>query len=295
MRCGHFLNPTTTRQDPTSTTARRYSNRILNAHISSPIAEIINHGPRGTSRGARSPRLHLSRGNHRSALNRHHTPIQTPKLTLRGDISETEFQITVTLDLPDAKEEDEPPKFLLSVRFPEEYPDEAPQLDIKTAPGNASATEHFSVSEDRDQLLSSLDETIQENLGMAMIFTLVSALKDAAEQLIQERKDAVAREHEEQLLAAEREENKKFQGTPVTPETFLKWREGFLKEMKEKRQREEEERLLELKKAKVKEPVKLSGRQLWERGLAGKGTDDDYGDDDEMPTDGVEKLSVEAA
>lgn len=221
----------------------------------------------------------------------------SPKLTLQADISETEFQITVALDLPDAPEEDEPPKFLLSVRYPEEYPDEAPQLDIMTAPDGASVTEHFSVSDDRDQLLASIVETIQENLGMAMIFTIVSALKDAAEQLVQERKDAVAREVEEQRLAAEREENKKFQGTPVTPETFLKWREGFLQEMKEKKQREEEERLQELKKVKVKEPVKLSGRQLWERGLAGKGDEGDDDDEEEegMPTEGVEKLSVEAA
>lgn len=180
------------------------------------------------------------------------------------------------------------------MRYPEEYPDEPPHLDIMAAPSDGGH-EHFNVSADRDQLLASIEETIQENLGMAMVFTIVSALKDAAEQLIQERKDAVAAEHEERRAAAEREENKKFQGTPVTPETFLKWREGFLREQEERRAREEEERLLEQKKAKVKEPVKLTGRQLWERGLAGKGDEGDDENDDGMPTEGVEKLSVEAA
>lgn len=126
---------------------------------------------------------------------------------------------------------------------------------------------------------------------MAMVFTLYSSLKEAAEQLVQDRKDAAQRALEEERLAAEREENKKFHGTPVTPETFMKWREGFLREMEEKRVREEEERLAEMKKARIKEPVRLTGRQLWERGLAGKGEEED---EEEGLADGVEQLKVEA-
>ncbi|KAF4976105.1 hypothetical protein FZEAL_7194, partial [Fusarium zealandicum] len=163
-------------------------------------------------------------------------------------------------------------------------------LDILSPP-NANPHEHFNVADDRDQLLSSLDETIQENLGMAMIFTLVSTLKDNAEQLVQDRKDVVAKQQEEVLLAAEREENKKFHGTAVTPESFLKWREGFIKEMEDKKQRDEEDRLAELKKAKVKEPARLTGRQLWESGLAGKVDEED----EDLPIEAVEKLKVEAA
>ncbi|KEY68482.1 hypothetical protein S7711_01254 [Stachybotrys chartarum IBT 7711] len=208
------------------------------------------------------------------------------------DISDTEFRLQVKLDIPGEEEAEEQPSFLLHIRYPDEYPDKAPHLDLLATP-DAPSHPHFSISEDRDHLLSSVEETIQENLGMAMIFTIVSALKEAAEQLIQERKDVVEKEKEEVALAAEREENKKFQGTPVTPETFLKWREGFLKEMEELRIKEEEERLAELKRAKIKEPVKLTGRQLWEKGLAGKG---DEGDDDDegVPTEGMEKLGVEA-
>jgi hypothetical protein len=126
---------------------------------------------------------------------------------------------------------------------------------------------------------------------MAMVFTLYSSLKEAAEQLIQDRKAAEEKAREEEQLAAEREENKKFHGTPVTPETFMKWREGFLKEMEEKRLREEEERLAEMKKARIKEPVRLTGRQLWERGLAGKGEEEE---EEEGLADGVEQLKVEA-
>ncbi|RSM16353.1 hypothetical protein CEP52_000208 [Fusarium oligoseptatum] len=199
------------------------------------------------------------------------------------DISETEFRVSIALDIPD-EEDEEPPTMLLQVRYPDEYPEKPPHLDI-LAPPNATPHEHFNVADDRDQLLSSLEETIQENLGMAMIFTIVSMLKETAEQLVQDRKAAA-------LLAAEAEENKKFHGTAVTPETFLKWREGFLKEMEDRRQREEDERLQELKKAKVKEPARLTGKQLWERGLVGKGEGEE--EDDDMPVEAVEKLKVEA-
>ncbi|EKJ78796.1 hypothetical protein HYE68_006375 [Fusarium pseudograminearum] len=205
------------------------------------------------------------------------------------DISETEFRVSVALDIPD-EEDEEPPTMLLQVRYPEDYPEKPPHLDI-LAPPNAIAHEHFNVADDRDQLLASLDETIQENLGMAMIFAIVSTLKDNAEQLVQERKDVITRAHEEAAQAAEAEENKKFHGTRVTPETFIKWREGFIKEMEDKRQQEEDDRLAEMKKARVKEPARLTGRQLWERGLAGKGDDEE---DDDMPVEGVEKLKVEA-
>ncbi|KAG6003225.1 hypothetical protein E4U21_002257 [Claviceps maximensis] len=209
------------------------------------------------------------------------------------DLSETEFQVSIKLDIPFEEDEDSAPHFLLQIRYPDEYPDVAPHLDLLGAP-NAPAHEHFNISDDRDQLLALVQETIQENLGMAMVFAVVSTIKEAAEQMIQDRKDTVTKAQEEIALAAEREENKKFHGTQVTPEAFLKWREGFLKEMEEKERKEEEDRLAELKKAKVKEPIKLTGRQLWQRGLAGNVDEEVDEDDGGVPTGGVEKLAVEA-
>lgn len=206
------------------------------------------------------------------------------------DIAENEFKVAVTLDIPGEEDAEEPPVFFLHVKYPDDYPDVAPNLEIHASP-NAALHPQFNTAEDRERLLEGITETVQENLGIAMVFTIYSALKEAAEQLVQDRKDSAARVVEEAARAAEREENKKFQGTPVTPETFVKWREDFLKEMEEIRAREEEERLAELKKARVKEPVKLTGRQLWEGGLAGKGDEEDEEDGD-LPE--VEKLKVEA-
>ncbi|KAK4040519.1 ubiquitin-conjugating enzyme/RWD-like protein [Parachaetomium inaequale] len=204
------------------------------------------------------------------------------------DISETEYRISITLDIPD--DEAEPPIILLTVRYPEDYPDKAPLLEL-AAPQNSTPHHYLNVAEDKELLLQGLEATVEENLGMAMVFTLVSAVKEAAEQLVEERKEIAAKVQEEAVLAAEREENKKFHGTPVNRETFLKWREGFLKEMEEARIREEEERAAELKKARIKEPTKLTGKQLWERGLATAGQEEV--DEDGVPTEEVQKLKVD--
>ena len=212
------------------------------------------------------------------------------------EISDTEFRISITLDLPD---DPSPPTFLLQVRYPDDYPDKAPHLDI-LAPPNAAPHEFFSVGDDRDALLSGLASTVEENLGMAMVFALVSTLKEAAEQLVLDRLAVREKKHEEAVLAAERAENAKFHGEPVTRESFLRWRDGFLREMEELRRREEDERAAEAKKSKTKDPGRLSGRQLWEGGLAGKDGEDVEEDDDEdgadeVPVEGVQKLKVEAS
>ncbi|KAK7752061.1 Protein gir2 [Diatrype stigma] len=220
------------------------------------------------------------------------------------DISETEFRITVTLELPEDDEQaDTPPVMQLHVRYPEAYPDEAPTLDIVPPPQDQQQEPHphFSLAEDKPRLLAQLAETAQENLGMAMVFALAMALKEAAEALVAERRGAAAAAHEEVRAAAEEEENRRFHGTAVTPESFARWRDAFLREMEDARVRAEEDRLAELKKARVKEPVKLTGRQLWERGLAGKGEVDEgegEGEDDDGAAagleEGVDRLKVAA-
>ena len=45
------------------------------------------------------------------------------------DISDTEYRVTVTLDVKKDEEDDADPIIILNVRYPEGYPDEAPMLD----------------------------------------------------------------------------------------------------------------------------------------------------------------------
>ncbi|KAG6363109.1 hypothetical protein INS49_008204 [Diaporthe citri] len=207
------------------------------------------------------------------------------------DISDSEYRIKITLDIPD-DEENEQPVIALTVRYPEEYPDKAPHLDLSAEDGE---NKHplFNIADAKDDLLKSLEPVIEENLGMAMVFTLVTTVKEEAEQVAIKAREDQLKAHEEAALEAERKENEKFQGTAVTRESFLSWREGFLKEMEEQRQKEEEERLAEMKKAKIKEPARMTGRQLWESGLA-KGEEIDDGDDD-APAEDLAKLKVSAS
>ncbi|KAI5292702.1 hypothetical protein KEM55_007585 [Ascosphaera atra] len=197
------------------------------------------------------------------------------------EISEHSYRIEITLDVTNLDEDGDaqPPQLLLEVSYPEAYPDVAPELDILTPP-NSPKYPHFDLEEDKQRLLDALQPTIEDNMGMIMIFAVVDQLKEAAELLIKERQDAVTAHKLMQAEHAEREENKKFHGTPVTPETFIEWRNRFVQEMLEREQQEKEEREAEDKKKRgFKEEKKLTGRQLWERGLAGKADyDEDFED-----------------
>lgn len=208
------------------------------------------------------------------------------------DISETEYRITIVVEAPkEYGDETEDPVVILNVRYPEAYPNEAPFLDI-TQPPNATRHEHFDVQEDKAQLLEALQPTIEESMGMAMVFTLVSALKDAAEQLITERKQALEAVKEAEARKAEEEENRKFEGTKVTRETFLAWRDKFRKELEEEAARKQAEQEAEDKKKRgAKEEKKLSGKQLWEQGLAGKTADEE--EEGEDAVESLRQLKVE--
>lgn len=185
-----------------------------------------------------------------------------------------------------------PATILLQVQYPEKYPDEAPRLDLHTAP-NAPKYPHLDIQDDKARLLSVLDPTIEENLGMAMIFTLVTTLKDAAELLISERLAAIQAQKDVVAAAAEAEENRKFEGTKVTPDTFLEWSARFKAEIAEAKKRAEELREAEEKKKKgAEKEKKMSGRELWARGLAGNVVDeDDDGAIDALA--GMKSLKVE--
>jgi uncharacterized protein YdiU (UPF0061 family) len=186
-----------------------------------------------------------------------------------------------------------PATIILNVSYPPEYPDEAPRLDI-TQPPNAPKHVYLDIQEDKQRLLDSLTETIEENLGMAMIFTLVTVLKDSAELLITERQNAKQALADIAAAKAEEEENKKFQGEAVTRETFLAWRERFRQEMEDEKRKTEEEKELEDKKRRiVKEEKKLTGKELWQQGLVGKVEESD--DEDDGVEVEVGKLKIEAA
>lgn len=125
---------------------------------------------------------------------------------------------------------------------------------------------------------------------MAMVFTLFSTLKDSAELLVSERQQAVQAQRDFEAAKVEEEENRKFHGTAVTRDSFLAWRDKFRKEMEDVEKRKADEQQAEDKKKRVKEEgIKMTGRELWERGMVGKVDEDD---EDEDGVDAMEKLKM---
>lgn len=164
--------------------------------------------------------------------------------------------------------------------YPETYPDVPPDLNL-SAPPDTPKYAHLDIQDDKARLLSALEPIIEENLGMAMIFTLVSTLKDSAELLISERQAAAQVLKDVEAAKVEEEENRKFHGTAVTKDTFLEWRERFRGEMADSEDRRREEKEADDKKRRVKAEERMTGRQLWERGLVGKVEEDDEDDEDD--------------
>uniref|UniRef100_I3MZI0 RWD domain containing 1 n=1 Tax=Ictidomys tridecemlineatus TaxID=43179 RepID=I3MZI0_ICTTR len=101
------------------------------------------------------------------------------------------------------------------------------------------------------------NDEAEENLGMVMIFTLVTAVQEKLNEIVDQIKTRREEEKKQKEREAEEAEKQLFHGTPVTIENFLSWKAKFDAE------------LLEIKKKRMKEEEqagknKLSGKQLFE-------------------------------
>ncbi|XP_045197586.2 RWD domain-containing protein 1-like [Mercenaria mercenaria] len=122
---------------------------------------------------------------------------------------------------------DDDEEALVTVRFAytEKYPDEVPVVEI---------TESENLEDDQlNELLNMLHTQAEENLGMAMVFTLVSAVQEELTTLIEQSKQRRLDAEEKRKQEEEELERKKFEGTRVTIENFLAWKTKFDAEMAE--------------------------------------------------------------
>lgn len=156
------------------------------------------------------------------------------------------FTITVTSD---SGENEETVEVTLKFTYVEKYPDEPPLWEI-------NSQENLEDS-DAEVVLTLLKQQAEENLGMVMIFTLVTAVQEKLNEIV----DQIKSRREEEKLRKEREveeaEKRAFQGTVVTIENFLTWKAKFEQDMAE----------LKSKKHKEEEQAgkgKLTGKQLFE-------------------------------
>ncbi|KAJ4717946.1 RWD domain-containing 1 [Melia azedarach] len=198
------------------------------------------------------------------------------------------FQITLSPQDDDADESTTPPvQLALIFSHTEKYPDEPPLLNVKSIRGIQP--------DDLKILKEKLEQEASENLGMAMIYTLVTSAKEwLAESYSQEAGNDNAGEEE-----VEKDDVIVPHGEPVTVETFLAWRERFEAELALERAKLMPESALTAPKDK-----KLSGRQWFESGRAStkgaatvnEGTDNDdeedidFDDDDDFEDDEEDML-----
>ncbi|XP_012288962.1 RWD domain-containing protein 1 [Orussus abietinus] len=133
----------------------------------------------------------------------------------------------------------------LEFTYMPKYPDEPLIISIEER-------ENFD-EKDAEKLKEHLALQMEENLGMVMVFTLVSAAQEWLN--VQWDKAKIHREESaaQKLQEEEEAERKRFEGTRVTVETFLSWKEKFDEEMGYTKRREMADR----------EGKKLTGRELF--------------------------------
>ncbi|XP_034029639.1 RWD domain-containing protein 1 [Thalassophryne amazonica] len=164
-------------------------------------------------------------------------------------LSENPVSFTVTVT-SETGESGETVEATLKFTYVERYPDEPPLWEISSQENLEDA--------DKEDVLFLLQQQAEENLGMVMIFTLVTVVQEKLNQII----DVMKLRRDEEKLRKEKEaeeaEKVAFQGTVVTIENFLKWKAQFELEMAELRRKSQKE---EEQAGKVK----LTGKQLFER------------------------------
>ncbi|KAM4681520.1 RWD domain-containing protein 1 isoform 2-T2 [Amazona ochrocephala] len=145
----------------------------------------------------------------------------------------TTFTITVTSE---AGENGETVQTTLKFTYREKYPDETPLYEI--------VSQENLDDNDVTDIIKLLEQQVEENLGMVMIFTLVSAVQEKLNEIVDQIKTRREEEKKQKEREAEEEEKQRFHGTPVTIENFLNWKAKFdaeLLEIKRKKMKEEEQ------------------------------------------------------
>ncbi|KAH9966647.1 ubiquitin-conjugating enzyme/RWD-like protein [Russula dissimulans] len=175
-------------------------------------------------------------------------------------LSEKEIRVDIEPDSLDDGQESL--KLALTVRYTDNYPDELPNLSLEPLEGE--------VDEDElNDLLDGARAVGQENIGMAMTFTIISHLREQLATHIRTRTGRRRKEALELERKALEEEEARTRGTPVTIESFKEWKTIFDKGVSLRKTREEAEKLkattTKEKEEYKKIAVRLTGRQLFER------------------------------
>ena len=159
----------------------------------------------------------------------------------------------------------------MHVTYTPNYPDELPEYHIETIEGQIPTTYYNRIRE-------SVKTAAEESVGMAMIFTMVSIIKEELDNIMLDVQRAEEDEINERRRKEEEAEQAKFTGTKVTVESFMAWKKEFDKEMLKKDLVLQAQREKELK-------GKLSGKALFEKDKTLALSDAKYMDQDDVTVD----------
>ncbi|XP_048767899.1 RWD domain-containing protein 1-like isoform X1 [Ostrea edulis] len=156
------------------------------------------------------------------------------------------FTITIHSQESDQSvEEADEATCVVQFTYVEKYPEEPLVFEV---------IESENLEDDQlEEITSLINEQIEENLGMVVVFTVVSVLQEKLTVMVEDTKKRRQEEADRKQRALEEAEQKRFEGTKVTVETFLAWKAKFDAEM------------AELKKEKIqKEKTKgLTGKEMF--------------------------------
>ncbi|KHN75068.1 RWD domain-containing protein 1 [Toxocara canis] len=119
----------------------------------------------------------------------------------------------------------------LVLRLSAEYPDVIPDIELFGLDG-------LFTEERIQRVIRGLLTVAEENVGMPMAFTVVSALQDHMCSLVEEKNMEKERDEEKKKEEEEALAKKKFEGTRVTTESFMAWKRKFDAEMRALKEKE---------------------------------------------------------
>lgn len=127
---------------------------------------------------------------------------------------------------------------VLTVGVGDGYPDAPPDVHVEYCPSGpgsgsgssgtgSSGTETELTSEEKEDVMRTLQNVVAESLGTQMTFTLAATLKDRVLTLLDARTHAATKHLEDERLAEAALERRKFEGTKVSADSFEAWKARF--------------------------------------------------------------------
>lgn len=116
---------------------------------------------------------------------------------------------------------------VLQFTYTPDYPDTAPIMEL-------DSTENMDDAQ-QDLLMEFMKTQAEENLGMAMIFTIISAVQERMTSMMEQAAKDEEEAAERKKKADEEAERKRFEGTRVNVESFMVWKLKFDAERAEMR------------------------------------------------------------